>query len=133
MHLRDFPLLRVIDNLHNPIIVVIPDTRVPVTRYLVVQLRHGRGDGVRVQVTASWDVAETDNVAVLEEADLIVGVVGLFVPFGEDCPLVVVILVVVAGNLLLVGADGVSLDMRMQEATSPAHVLEGDLGAECDI
>ena len=56
-------------------------------------------------------MAETDDVIVLEEPHLAVGVVLGLVPAGKDRPLVVIILVVVASHLLLVGSNGVSLDV----------------------
>jgi hypothetical protein len=60
-------MLDIIHNLNDPIIVIIPNRRVTITRHLVIELRDRRGDGVRVQVTRRRRVREPDGVAVFEE------------------------------------------------------------------
>lgn len=127
------PLLDVVYDFHNPVVVDVADRRVAVARHLVVEVRHGRGDGVRVEVAGGRGMVETDDVAVGQVANRLVGVVGRLLPVGEDKPVVVLVLVVVASDLLLARAYWVCLDMRMQETTAPAHVLERDPRAERDF
>lgn len=51
-------------------------------------------------------------------------------PGRGDEPLVVLVLVVVASDLLLLGADGVGLDVRVEKSSAVAHVLEREARAE---
>ncbi|KAF8902821.1 hypothetical protein CPB84DRAFT_836414 [Gymnopilus junonius] len=44
------PALHVIHHFHPPMIVMVPNRLVPITRHLVIQLRHGRQHRVRVQI-----------------------------------------------------------------------------------
>lgn len=133
MDLLEMPLrspLHIVHDLHDPIIVKIADRSISVRGHFVIELRDGRDDVVRVQVAGGGGMDETDDVAIFEEADLALGIDGGFVPFRGDDPVVVAVLVVVAGHLLLVRTDGISLDVRVQKAASPAHVLERQSGAE---
>jgi hypothetical protein len=67
---------------------------------------------------------EANYIAVLKVANLPIQIdVGLL-PAWSNGPFVVGIFVVVARDLLLIGSDGIRLDVRVQEATSPAHVLQ---------
>lgn len=123
VHLVLGPLLDIIDDLHDPIVLKVADRRVSVTRHLVVELCDRGRDRVRVQVSACGAVYKTDDVSVVEELDRAVGVNVRFIPAWSDYPVIVYILVVVASNLLLIGADGVCLDVRMQKAASPARIF----------
>ena len=86
-----------------------------------------------MQVARRRHVPEHDVVAVLEEANRGLRIIRCLIPTGHDDPVVVLVLVVVASHLLLLRADGVGLDVGMQEAASPAHVFESDLGAVRNI
>lgn len=67
---------------------------------------------------------ETNHVLVGHVLDRCLGIVQRLVAIGVEEPVVVRILVVVAGNLLLLGALGVGLYVGMQQATAIAHVLQ---------
>lgn len=70
---------------------------------------------------------QTNDIAILDETNgVLCAVFGLF-PLGKDDPFVVIILVVIAGDLLLRRTGGVGLDVRMQETTAVANVLERKL------
>lgn len=81
---------------------------------------------MRVEVTASLGVDQTDGATVLGEphglfANVVVGLEAV----GVDEPVVVSILVVVASNLLLLGTLGVGLNVRVEKAAAVAHILNG--------
>lgn len=65
----------------------------------------------------------------LEEADFVFAQLCIF-PSGRDDPVIVAIFVVVACHLLLLRANWVGLDMRVQETSAVAHVLERKLRTE---
>ena len=130
VHMRAFDIIYDLD---LPIIPCVSNTRVAIAGYFVVEFRDGRENGVRVEVPRGWRVLESDDVPVLEVPQLLIRVVLRLIPTGEDNPVVVVVFVVIAGDLLLVGADRVGLYVRMQQSTTPAHVLECDLGAVGDL
>ena len=67
---------------------------------------------------------KTDNVSVVEELNRAVNVNVRLIPAWSNYPVIVCILVVVASNLLLVGADGICLHVRMQKTASPARIFE---------
>ena len=127
------PRFKVINDFDNPVVLLVADGRVAIARDFVVQLRDGRRDGVRVQVAGGRGVLEPDRVAVLEEAERAVRVVRSLIPAGHHNPLVVLVLVVVAGHLLLLGADRVGLDVGVQKTSTPAHVFEREFRAIRDI
>jgi hypothetical protein len=68
-----------------------------------------------------------------ERDEFAVGVDVRGAPLGEECPVVVVVFVVIAGDLLLLRACWEGLDVRVEEATAVADVFEGDFGAEHDF
>lgn len=86
--------LDIVHDLHDPIIVEVPDRRVPVAGHLVVQLRvqlrNRRDDVVRVQVACRRGVDETDDVPVFEVPDRAFGIDGRFVSFWGDDPVVAI-------------------------------------------
>ena len=123
----------VVDDLDNPVILVVADSRVAVARHLIVKLRHRRRDGVRVQVTGSGGVLQTNRITILEEMEGKFRVVLGLVPSREEDPLVVLVLIVVASDLLLFRTDWVRLHVRMQKTSTPAHVFQSDLGTVCNI
>jgi hypothetical protein len=125
--------LHIIHDLHLPIIPHIPHRRVPITRHFVVELRYRRNDRVRVQITGGRGVREPDDVPVRKVLELIVRIVLWLVPPRQHSPVVVVVSVVVAGDLLLCGTDRVGLYVRVQEAPAPSHVFESDLRAVCNF
>lgn len=118
--------MQIIHDLHNPVIMIVPDRRVSVTAHFVVGLGHGRGDGVRVQVTGCGSMGEADDGAMLEGDEFGIGVERGGAPFGEEGPLVVVVFVVIAGDLLLLRARWEGLDVRVEEATTIADIFESD-------
>lgn len=86
-----------------------------------------------MQVSTGLSVDETDHIAITNELQVCVGIKLRLVAVWIDEPVIVGILVVVAGNLLLVRSFRVCLDVRVQEATSVAHILEGDPRAKSNL
>lgn len=86
-----------------------------------------------MQVAASLSMNETDHLIVAKEPRVgclvVVGIPAVRV----DEPVVVGILVVVACNLLLVGPLRICLDVRVQQTTSIAHILNSDPRADGDL
>jgi len=80
-----------------------------------------------VEVSSCRGVNESDDVVVLEESDVARIGERLGFPGRSDDPLVVVVLVVVAGDLLLIRTDGIGLDVRVEKSSSVSDVLEGEL------
>lgn len=91
----------VIHNLNYPVVLLVANGGIAVPTDFVVELRHGRRDGVGMDVASSRSVLEADDVAVLDELNLLVRVVFTLAPCSEDVEVVVVVLVMVACNLLL--------------------------------
>lgn len=123
----------VVDNLDNPVVLGVADGGVAVARNFVVGLGDGSGDRVRVQVTASLGVDQTNDIAV---ANILKGSVGIelgLVTVGVEEPVVVGILVVVASDLLLLRALGECLNMRVQKTTTVSHVLECGTRAKSNL
>ena len=120
-------LSRIVDDLDDPVVVRVSDGSVPVARDLVVELADGSGDGMRVEVSSCRSVNESNDVVVLEESEVAGIGERLGFPGRSDDPLVVVVLVVVAGDLLLVRTDGVGLDVRVKKPSSVSDVFEGEL------
>lgn len=65
IHLAPRSPQQIVDDLDDPIIVRVPDRRVPVRADLVVELGDGSGDAVRVEVPAGRRVDDAHLVAVL--------------------------------------------------------------------
>ena len=64
-----------------------------------------------MEIACGGDMDEADDVAVGEELDRTVRIVGRFIPSRHDVPFIVVIFVVVTGYLLLARANGISLNV----------------------
>ena len=60
----------------------------------------------------------------LQEANGPIQVDGGLFPAWGDNPVVIGVFIVVARDLLLIGTHWVRLDMGVQKATSPTHVLQ---------
>lgn len=101
VNMLPFPPLDIVHNLDPPVIMDIANGRIPVARYLMVELCYGCRDRVRVKVAGCRGVREADDIVVLEESDRRFGIVHCLFPPRQEIPLVVVVLVVIAGNLLL--------------------------------
>src|SRR5690606_15637553 len=120
-------------DLDLPVVLGVTNRRVSVARNLAVLLRKGSGNVVRVEVAAGLDMEQANNGTVANEPGLRLGVEVGIGAVGVEIPLVVGVLVVVAGDLLLSGAVGVGLDVRVEQSTAISHVLDGDLGTERDL
>jgi hypothetical protein len=66
LHLLTASLLEVVDDLHDPVIVRVAEGRITVTGNFVVLLCHKGRNVMGVQVPGGRDVAEADDVIVLE-------------------------------------------------------------------
>lgn len=122
------------DNLNLPVVLFVADSQVTVRGDFLVALGHGGGDVVRVQITASLGVDQTNGGAVANEAEIggLRVVVGL-AAIGIEEPIVVGIFVVIAGDLLLLGTLGVSLNVGVEKTTTVAHVLDSSTRAIGDF
>lgn len=105
------------DNLDLPVVLIVTNSQVAITRNFLISLGDGGGNVVRVQVATSLCVDEANNISIAKEAGFCVLVVVGVTAVRVEEPVVVGILVVVAGNLLLVGALGICLDMGVQKTT----------------
>lgn len=80
---------------------------------------------MRVQVASGLSVDQANDVAVANEAHIEgLRIVVFLTAVGVEEPVIVGILVVIAGNLLLLRAFGVSLNVRVKQATAVPHVFE---------
>lgn len=86
-----------------------------------------------MQIAACLGVDEADYVLVADEDGLGFGVVFGLAAVRVEEPIVIGVFVVVAGHLLLLGAFGVCLDVRVEETAAVAHVLDCCAGAESDL
>jgi hypothetical protein len=123
----------VADNLNLPVVLIVTDSSVAVARNLPLRLGDGRGDLVRMQVAAGLGVEQTDGLAISDEARIGFGVIGGIVTVRVKEPVVVGVLVVVAGHLLLARAVGVGLDVAVEKTAAITHVLDGGHGTIVDL
>lgn len=98
----------VINDLDLPVVLVIADSQIAIARYLLVGLRHRGRDLVGVEVAASLGVDQADVVAIADESGFSLSVIVLITAVGVEEPFVVGVLVVVASNLLLGRAFGIT-------------------------
>jgi len=131
--LLTLPAMKIVDDLDNPVVVLVANRGISVARDLVVQLCDRCGDIVRVKVSTRGLVHEANGVAVLEVADWSVQIDARLLPAWGDNPVVICVFVVIACHLLLVGADRVGLNVGVQEAASPAHVFQRYFRTERDL
>lgn len=127
LHFLLLALLQIIDHLNNPVILVVTDGLVSVTGNFVVELGDRCRDGVGVQVAGCRYMSEKNSIALLDKSEGTFGIVRRLLPGGQNSPLVVIVFVVVASDLLLTGTSREGLYVRMQKTASVSNVLESDL------
>ena len=127
------PRCGVPDNLDLPVILVVTDGSVAVARNFPVGLGDGCGDCVRVQVAAGLSMDETNDIAISDEFERSPPRHTRLVSVWIEEPVVVRIFVVVAGDLLLLRALGIRLDVRVEQTAAVAHVLESRARSKCDL
>jgi hypothetical protein len=120
------PRSSVVDDLNLPVVLLIANRHVTVAGHFLVGLGDRSGDLVGVEVAAGLGVDQADNVVVSDEAGIGLWVVISISTVRVEEPVVVGILVVVAGHLLLCGALGIRLDVTVKQSSSIAHVLDSD-------
>lgn len=111
-------------------VLLVANSDVAVAGNFPVGLGDGSSDLVRVEVAAGLGVKETNGLAVGNETGFGSGIVIGIAAVGVEEPVVVGILVVVAGNLLLARALGVGLNVTVEETATIAHILDGNLGTD---
>ena len=121
------------DHLDLPVVLLVTNGSVAVARYFPVSLGNWGGNSVRVEVSTGLGVEESNDLLVCDEAQRCFGIKLRLTAVRPEEPVVIGILVVVAGNLLLATAFRVCLDVRMEQATTIAHVLDGHLGSHGDL
>lgn len=123
----------VADDLNLPVVLLVSDRQVAIAGDFLVRLGDRGADLVRVKVTAGLHVNQADRLAVTDKAGLSFGVEVDISAVGVEEPVVVGILVVVAGDLLLARSLGVRLDVAVKQATAVAHVLDCDARTKGDL
>lgn len=113
-------------NLNLPVVLIITHSQVAIRRDLLVGLRNWGGNIVTVQIAAGLSVDQTDHIAVTEKSGLRALVVVGVATVGVEEPVVVGILMVVAGNLLLVGSLRVCLYVGVQKTTITFWLASGN-------
>lgn len=121
------------DNFHSPVVLVITDSGVSVTRDLLVALGDWGRDIVGVEVAAGLGVDQSKDVAVSNKLERGLGVELWLLAVRVEPPLVVGIFVMITGDLLLGRAFGVCLDVRMEQSSTITHVLDGCSGSIRDF
>jgi hypothetical protein len=124
-NLRIVPGRSITDNFDNPVVLSISHGGISVTGNFPVTLCNWSSNLMRMQIAASLSVDEPDVVAIAREAKLLVWLVLNIITVGIEEPVVVSILMMIASDLLLCRAFRISLVMRVEQATSVAHILEG--------
>lgn len=123
----------VVDDLDDPVVVIIADRQVTVGGNFKVLLGHGRREGVRVDIPGRSGMYDPQHVAVLDVLNLAIRVQGRAAPRWVDNKVIIGILVVVTSDLLLIRSYRERLDMRMQQSTSVAEILDRNLGSDGDF
>jgi hypothetical protein len=123
----------VTNDLNLPVILLIANSQVTVAGNFLVTSSNRGSNVVRVQVATGLSMDESDNRVITNKSEIALGVVVLLSAVGVEEPVVVGILVVVAGNLLLLGALGVSLDVRVKKTTTVSHVLDSRAGTKSNL
>ena len=86
-----------------------------------------------VQVTACLGMYEAENIFVGHEFDWRFRIEVCLIAVRIEKPIVVGILVMVAGHLLLSGALRVGLHVGVEKATTVAHILQGRSRTICNF
>jgi hypothetical protein len=131
--LAAIPRSRIADNLNLPVVLVVTNSQVTVAGNFLVASGHRGSDVVRVQIAASLGVDKSNDGVVTNESEVTLRVVVLLSAVGVEEPVVVGVLVVVAGNLLLLGTLGVGLNVGVKKTTTVAHVLDSSTGTNCNL
>lgn len=102
---------------------------IAVARYFIVGLSYWGLNAVRVEIPAGLRVEETDDSLVTDKSYRRFWVKLRFLTVRVEEPIVVCILVVVAGNLLLIRALRKKLNVGVKKTSSIAHILESSFGS----
>ena len=86
-----------------------------------------------VQVAACLGMYEAENILIGHEFDLRFGIEVRLISVGIEEPIVVGILVMVAGYLLLSRSLGIGLYVGVEKAATVAHVLQSRSGTICNF
>lgn len=123
----------IINDFYLPVVLIVTNGSVSVTRNLPVGLRDWSSNSVRMQVAASLSVDQTNHITITNESKVSFGIIVGLCAIWINEPIVVSVFVVVARNLLLSRTFRVGLDVGMKKATSVSHVLDRDLGSNCNF
>lgn len=113
-----------IHNLDDPIIVGIAGRIVSIATDLPLCRSNGSLDTMTVQAAVGLLVSQTDQVAITQDPGATSILWDLSALNVFDDPVVVVILVVVAGNLLLTRSFRERLNMRVKQSSAISRVLD---------
>jgi hypothetical protein len=123
----------IIDNLDLPVVLLVTNCDVTVTRDFVVTLGNRSSDLMRVQVASSLCVEHANNSLVTHKSNGVFWVEFRFVAVGIEEPVVIGVLVMVASDLLLHRSLWVCLNVRMKQSTTIAHVFQRRPGTICNL
>lgn len=126
--MRTAALTDIVHDFNHPIIIHVSDRPITITRDFMIEFGNRRRDRVGVEVPCRRPVLKSHNIAVAKILERLIRIVFGLVPSGEHGPMVVVIFVVITCHLLLRRTDRVRLNVRVEQATTPAHVLERHFG-----
>lgn len=121
------------DDLDLPVILLIANSQVTITGNFLVTSRNRGSNVVGVQVATGLGMDESDDRVITNKSEIALGVVVLLSAVGVEEPVVVGILVVVAGNLLLLRALGVGLDVGVKKTATVSHVLDSRAGSKSNL
>lgn len=124
-YLRIVPRRGITDNFNDPVVLGISHGGVSVAGDFPVTLCDGSSNLMRMQIAAGLSVDEANFVAIAREAKFLIWLVLDIITVGVEEPIIVSILMMIASDLLLCRAFGISLVMRVEQATSVAHIFEG--------
>lgn len=86
-----------------------------------------------MKVAAGLRMNEADDTFVAWKGERSIRFIERFVPVGIEKPVIVGILMVVASNLLLLRSFWICLNVRMQQPSSIAHILDCCSGAVSNL
>lgn len=87
-------------------IVHVADGAISITTNFMVFLRDGGRYNMRMKIASCRSVLQPDHVPVFEEADIIIEVQLGLIPSRKDSPLIILVFIVIASDLLLQRPNG---------------------------
>ena len=118
---------QVVNNFNLPVIMEISDSRISITRNLVMKFSNGSRNIMRVKIASSGSMLKSNNITVFEELNGSIEVKCRFIPTWVNDPFVVCVFIMITCHLLLVWSNGERLYMGMQESSTIPNILQSYL------